>query len=229
MTLGQRLYELRKNKNLSQEKVAENLNVTRQTVSKWETDQSTPDFDKIMPICELYGITPQELLTGEKAEEEKQEDKYSFYPMPEAQNTQEEDNSAVNAYRKRHAIIVAVSVFLYIMSAAALIGFSTIEKSPIKGLLFCLAIVAIATMLIVFSSLSKPKEVKRSEALNKETKLYKQITGILSGITLVIYMVISFLSGMWHITWLIWVIYGVVCEIIKLVFSLKGAEINEEE
>ena len=53
MSLGQRLYDLRKITGLSQEKAAEQLGVTRQTVSKWETDQTTPDFDKIIPICKL--------------------------------------------------------------------------------------------------------------------------------------------------------------------------------
>ena len=68
MNIGEKLYELRKGKNLSQEEVADKLNVTRQTISKWETNQSTPDFDKIKPLCELYGITADELLTGEKKE-----------------------------------------------------------------------------------------------------------------------------------------------------------------
>ena len=48
--LGERLYKLRKDKQLSQEEVAEKLNVTRQTISKWETDQSMPDFDKVVPL-----------------------------------------------------------------------------------------------------------------------------------------------------------------------------------
>ena len=43
MSLGQRLYDLRKITGLSQEKAAEQLGVTRQTVSKWETDQTTPE------------------------------------------------------------------------------------------------------------------------------------------------------------------------------------------
>ena len=64
MMIGERLLNLRKEKHLSQEEVAERLNVTRQTISKWETDGSTPDFDKIVPLCELYGITADELLTG---------------------------------------------------------------------------------------------------------------------------------------------------------------------
>ena len=68
MNLGERLFELRKAKNLTQDDVAEKLNVTRQTVSKWETNQSTPDFDKILPLCELYEITTDELLKEEKQE-----------------------------------------------------------------------------------------------------------------------------------------------------------------
>ena len=50
MDLGENLYNLRKKKNLSQEEVAEKLNVTRQTISKWETGESKPDFDKIVQI-----------------------------------------------------------------------------------------------------------------------------------------------------------------------------------
>ena len=69
MDIGEKLFELRKQKNLSQEEVAEKLNVTRQTVSKWETNQSTPDFDKIIPICELFENSTKELLTGKKVEE----------------------------------------------------------------------------------------------------------------------------------------------------------------
>ena len=58
MSLGQRLYDLRKTTGLSQEKAAEQLGVTRQTVSKWETDQTTPDFDKIIPICIFIMLLP---------------------------------------------------------------------------------------------------------------------------------------------------------------------------
>ena len=63
MSLGERLMDLRKKKGLSQEEAADKLNVTRQTISKWELDQSTPDFDKVKPICDLYGI---ELLSLKK-------------------------------------------------------------------------------------------------------------------------------------------------------------------
>lgn len=66
MTFGERLLAYRNAVNLSQEKLAEKVGVTRQTVSKWETNQSVPDFDKILPLCEALGITTEELITGEE-------------------------------------------------------------------------------------------------------------------------------------------------------------------
>ena len=64
MTISERLLKLRKEKGLSQEDLANELGVSRQTVSKWETGESSPDFDKIIPLCKFYGITSDELLTG---------------------------------------------------------------------------------------------------------------------------------------------------------------------
>ena len=66
MTIGDRLLKLRKERNLSQEDLANELDVSRQTISKWETNQSMPDFDKIVPLCKYFGITTDELLTGDK-------------------------------------------------------------------------------------------------------------------------------------------------------------------
>lgn len=56
MTLGERLFMYRNKVNMSQEKLAEEIGVTRQTISKWETDQSMPDFDKIEPLCEVLEL-----------------------------------------------------------------------------------------------------------------------------------------------------------------------------
>lgn len=75
MKIEDKLLKLRKEKGLSQEEVADILNVSRQTISKWETGQSSPDFDKIIPICELYEISCDELLTGKKKEEIIKEEK----------------------------------------------------------------------------------------------------------------------------------------------------------
>ena len=62
MRLGQKITELRKKNNLSQESLAEKMNVSRQAVSKWESDQSIPDIEKIVSLSELFGVTTDYLL-----------------------------------------------------------------------------------------------------------------------------------------------------------------------
>lgn len=57
MKLGQKIAELRKKSGLSQETLAEKMNVSRQAVSKWESNQSIPDIEKIVDLSELFGVT----------------------------------------------------------------------------------------------------------------------------------------------------------------------------
>lgn len=57
MKLGQKIAELRKKSGLSQEALAEKMNVSRQAVSKWESNQSIPDIEKIVDLSELFGVT----------------------------------------------------------------------------------------------------------------------------------------------------------------------------
>ena len=72
MTLetANRLYELRKKHNLSQEELAEKLGVSRQAVSKWERSEASPDTDNIIALAKIYGLTLDELIYGEKEEKE---------------------------------------------------------------------------------------------------------------------------------------------------------------
>lgn len=62
MCFSENLQTLRKEKNISQEQLAEQLNVSRQAVSKWETDGSYPDMDKLIQLCKLFGCTMDELV-----------------------------------------------------------------------------------------------------------------------------------------------------------------------
>ena len=62
MTLAEKLLALRTEKGLSQEDLAERMGVSRQSVSKWETDQSVPDLDRIIKLADLFGVTVDELV-----------------------------------------------------------------------------------------------------------------------------------------------------------------------
>ena len=62
MTIGQKIIQLRNSMGISQEKLAELLNVSRQSISKWEMDHSIPQIDKILQISEIFSISCDDLL-----------------------------------------------------------------------------------------------------------------------------------------------------------------------
>jgi len=68
MEFNNKLYELRKQKGFSQEELANRLNVSRQTVSKWEVGDSTPDMEKLVAISDLFGISLDELVMNKAPE-----------------------------------------------------------------------------------------------------------------------------------------------------------------
>ena len=65
MSLGTNISRLRAEHHLSQGDLAESLGVSRQSVSKWETDSSVPDLDKLVKLSQLFGVSLDELVTGD--------------------------------------------------------------------------------------------------------------------------------------------------------------------
>ncbi len=197
MNIGEKLYELRKKKNLSQEEIADKLNVTRQTISKWETNQSMPDLDKIVPLCDLYEISTDMLLKGT---EEKQQ-VLTQYPST----------------RKEKAKTISISVFLYFLSIIWVVISEAIdginENIQVGVFLF---ICAFATTYLIYKCMSFPKE-----KMEKIPKKYKAINEMVSIIFLLIYLIISFITHAWEITWMIWLIYALVIQIIHSILTLK--------
>ena len=201
MTIGERLLKLRKEKNLSQEELANILDVSRQTISKWETDQSSPDLDKIIPLCKCFGITPDELLTGNVSVKE---------------NTRQD-------FKSNFARNIAVAVMLYICAIIAIIICSAKFSEPVIGVSLFFGFVAAATGLLIYNGIYYSRKTTDSEKV-KENSILKQITGIVGVLGLIIYLYVSFVTGAWHITWIIFLIVGLINNIIKLLFELKNSK-----
>ncbi len=62
MTIGEKIFNLRTLADISQEQLAEKISVSRQSISKWEMDQAIPQIDKVLQLCDLFGISTDELL-----------------------------------------------------------------------------------------------------------------------------------------------------------------------
>ena len=65
MDLGKKILELRKKENFSQEQLAEKMNVTRQTISKWELNETTPDIKQAKELSRLFKISLDELTEND--------------------------------------------------------------------------------------------------------------------------------------------------------------------
>ena len=221
MSIGQKLSELRKSKHLSQEEVADKLGVTRQTISKWETDQSTPDFDKIIPICELYGLSADELLGNINSNDTKEK---------EVEQTVYDENANNNIRKHKKSIGISLGIFSYFLSIIwIMIAIPVLTMNPIVASAIFLLICGIATFIIVYSCMfySKDKLEKEKEESNPNKRLAKQVNEIIAMIILIIYLIISFTTFAWHITWIIWIVYGLIEQIVNLLFDLRGA--NDEK
>ena len=113
MNFSKKLQILRKEKRLSQEGLAEKLNVSRQAVSKWESGQSFPELDKIIILSDIFSVTVDELvkdnielkrnIEDKKTEEKKndsQEDKEYQRKEDTINNTYEEGHEKEKFYKK---------------------------------------------------------------------------------------------------------------------------------
>ena len=71
MTFGERLYKLRQQANLSQEEIAEIMDVSRQSISKWENDKAYPEMTRLVYMSDFFQVSLDYLMRGVEAEEQK--------------------------------------------------------------------------------------------------------------------------------------------------------------
>ena len=110
--IGKFILKLRKEKNMTQQELADKLNVTDRAVSHWENGRSIPDVSLFKPICEIFDISVNELITGDKLSKEKlikQSDENII-------NTINHSNREKNKSKKIIIILVIVIIFLIVIA-----------------------------------------------------------------------------------------------------------------
>lgn len=99
MSLGNSLFDARKKKGLSQEEVAEKLGVSRQTISKWETEETVPDIYQAKKLAKIYGLSLDELIDTDLDQKEIEE---------VIRNTDEKKEAKINwtnAWSKKYPVL----------------------------------------------------------------------------------------------------------------------------
>ena len=77
--IGKFIFELRKEKKMTQQELADKIGVTDREISKWENGRGMPDLSLMKPLCDVLGITLNELISGERIEKKELQKKLFFY------------------------------------------------------------------------------------------------------------------------------------------------------
>lgn len=158
MIFADKLIKLRKKNNWSQEELAEKMNVTRQSVSKWEGAQSVPDLEKIIKLSQIFGVSLDYLLREEIEDEEyfdyEEEAKVRRFTLGEMHEYVKIrlDNSKNVAKGIYLSIISPVPLLLLLAISESKYFFLTDNMTSSFGLILLIIFIAIAVSLFIATS-----------------------------------------------------------------------------
>lgn len=197
MGFSENLQNLRKIKNMSQEQLAEKLDVSRQAVSKWESGNGYPETEKIITICEIFDCSMDNLLKGKiTADTTGEKKKYE---------------SLQNKFSKGISlgvgiILLGTTILLYFAGLSAMAGTSELEEQyGIIGVTILLFCVLIALPIFITLGIQEENYKKKNPKLSNiyseeelENFNKKFIVGIATGVSLILFgtIFLIFLYGM---------------------------------
>ena len=173
MNVGEKIKKIRKMAGMTQEELAEKMNVSRQTISKWEKEISSPDLESAIALCELFEISLDDLLKGGQPVKE---EKISL-----------QDMIKINQRNQKQTILLISGLFFLMIGALAALFIVAIESSTnsIKYMLYryivtgqyssapidygrltapAIFLIAIGVILSMAYVIEKRKEKKRDES-----------------------------------------------------------------
>lgn len=181
MSFADKLIQLRKQKGWSQEELAEQMNVTRQSVSKWESEQSVPDIERIIQLADLFDVSTDYLLRDTN-------DKSVYKDENEEQNRRVAAAEAERfiALKKKVSTPLAVGVFLCIISPICLLLLGALTEAKPSlisenaaggfGIIALFAFIAAAVILFVINgSKTSEFEFMEKEVISVDSVLLKMI------------------------------------------------------
>ena len=131
MNLGERIYELRTKKGMSQGDLADALDVSRQSISKWETCSSVPELDKLIKLSQLFGITLDELVLDQEPE--------NVPPPPEPKVIYVERQEPRSATKTAGVVLLCFSALILLLISIlgdVLVGLILASPFLVCGLIF---------------------------------------------------------------------------------------------
>lgn len=186
MILADKIILLRKKKGWSQEQLAEKLDISRQSVSKWESGASVPELSKVLKMSEIFGVSTDYLL-----KEEIEDETQGVQPVTEGEAAETEKKRSVsveeaNAYMdlaKKVSTKIATGVILCILSPVCLILLAGLSEQPHFFLSQNAACFIGIVILLLFVVLGVAILISAGMRLNKYEYLEKEKISLQYGIS----------------------------------------------
>lgn len=168
MSFSENLYFLRKRDKITQEELAERLGVTRQSVSKWETGEASPETEKLILICDLFGVSLDDIVRTDLTAGALREE-------PEEENGKEcgrEFIAKTNKFALRIAlgvffILLGVSVCLLLCGISANLSGSSAQLTSVMGGVAVVLFVAVSVFLFISSGMEYDRFRKEHPVMQK--------------------------------------------------------------
>ena len=201
------LTTLRRAKNLSQEQLAEKLDVSRQSVGKWESGEAYPEMKMLLQICDFFGVSLEDLVHGE---------------VGAPDHNLRRQYEKVFAHRAR---FIATGVASSILGVAFLLGLLAIlgsenETVAIAGAAIMMLFIAIGASVATYNALQKGKfdlaryNLEHSKEYLAKNRKIGMISGIIMMSATAVFLLLGFFCEAWNIAWIIFPICGIACGII---------------
>ncbi len=186
MNFGENLQNLRKMSHISQEELAEKLNVSRQAISKWESNDCYPETEKLIKICEIFNCSMDTIIKG-RVQKKNETTKTSYEKI-------------MNKFSKG----IALGVFLILLGTTFLLGIisrSTDEKNIITGVIILLIFVLFTIPIFIIRGLEIETFKRKnpllenfytSEEIDKYDKVFSK--ALVISISIIILGVIVFMA-----------------------------------
>lgn len=139
----------------------------------------------------------------------------------------------ITAQRHKTAMFTSIAIMLYILSVLPIIVLSVLFRGGwLPGLILMFVFIAGATGLLIYNGMTKPKYLKTDDTMVEEFKEWKSanqekkslrssISSAVWALITAIYFLVSFLTGAWHISWIIFIVGAAIQSIINIAFTVK--------
>ena len=156
-SIGQFIAALRKANGMTQQDVADRLNVSNKAVSRWERDECAPDLTIIPALAEMFGVTCDELLRGERITNTEEIEK-------KGKKTEKQVKALVNRTLSRFKTLIWISLAVAVVGLVCMFGISYGFYRPVIGFAVML-LFEVCALVIAVLAVSRTKDAKRDNEL----------------------------------------------------------------